>query len=39
VAIGMFAGFGLLSTLFWAYFRFRPTAAGARPHHLAAPGG
>jgi len=39
VAIGMFTGFGLLSTCFWAYFRFRPTPRATQPHHLAAPGG
>jgi hypothetical protein len=40
VAIGMFTGFGLLSTAFWAYFRFRPRRAGVQPHHgVTAPGG
>ena len=31
VAIGMFTGFGVLSTAFWAYFRFRPQRLGAAP--------
>lgn len=39
VAIGMFTGFGLLSTVFWAYFRFRQTPQTAQPQHVAAPGG
>ena len=31
VAVGLFAGFGLASVLFWGYFRFRPKRDAAQP--------